>query len=211
MAFCWHHGSSAHGQETPAGAASTGPVVEKQASGQTPVLLPGPAAWRFEKIPLPPRFAPDIRLSGFEEVRFAPGMFDTGSPDYFTYVVALSVDGSLVTDAAALKDFLEKYYRGLSEAVGRGKGLAPDVSQINAVISPVRPGEGAGDQYMATVSFLDTFNDGRRVVLNMEIGVTATQAGRQTLITFLISPQPPTAAAWGALRQIKGMISPGGP
>lgn len=73
----------------PAGRAR--PSVRPRAADQTPVMLTSPADWRFERLPIPPAFAPDVKLSGFEEARFAPGMFDTEAPEYFTYVLALSV------------------------------------------------------------------------------------------------------------------------
>ncbi|MHC4535416.1 MAG: hypothetical protein ACYS6K_15805, partial [Planctomycetota bacterium] len=42
----------------------------------TPKLLLAPVDWRFEAMPLPPRFAPKVKWTGFEEIRFAPGVFD---------------------------------------------------------------------------------------------------------------------------------------
>jgi hypothetical protein len=47
-------------------------------------VLKEPADWRFERLPIPPQFAPDIRINGFEEVRFAPGMFDVVSNYFLT-------------------------------------------------------------------------------------------------------------------------------
>src|SRR5436190_21983899 len=79
----------------------------------TPSILKGPSDWRFEKMPTPPGFAPDVKLTGFEEARFAPGMFETSSPNYLTYVFVVSADGAPTIDSAALKDFLETYFRGL--------------------------------------------------------------------------------------------------
>jgi len=177
---------------------------------RAPVLLKGPADWRFEKMSIPPGFAPDIKLRGVEEVRFAPGMFDTGSPNYFTYVLAVSIDGAEVIDAAAIKDFLDKYYRGLSARVGRRKQLAPDVSQIQAVVTS-GPSSGAGGHYQAKVPFFDTFSDGRKIALNIEIRVTAKPAAKKTLLTLLISPQPPAAEVWKKLREIEKSIDFEGP
>src|SRR5579864_1366219 len=70
----------------------------------TPTILKGPSDWRFEKMPTPPGFAPDIKLTGYEEARFAPGMFETSSANYFTYVLVISADGVQDLDSAALKD-----------------------------------------------------------------------------------------------------------
>ena len=188
-----------------------------QPPNQTPALLKGPADWRFEKMPIPPRFAPDIKLTGFEEARFAPGMFDTGSPNYFTYVLTVSANGTEPLDAAAIKDFLDKYYKGLSAGVGRRKQLAPDVSQINAVVTPAPSSQaapssqGASGSYEAKVTFFDTFNDGRKIALNMEIRVTAKPAAKKTFVRLLISPQPPAAEVWKKLHDIEKTIHLDGP
>ena len=94
----------------------------------TPKLLLAPVDWRFEAMPLPPRFAPEVKWTGFEEIRFAPGVFDNSSPNYFSYVMALSVNGTSAIDAAGIKDFLETYFRGLLPGVGQRKGLAVNAS-----------------------------------------------------------------------------------
>lgn len=60
----------------------------------TATILKEPADWRFEGMPVPPGFAPEIKLTGSEEIRFAPGMFDTGSSNYFTCVLAILADGA---------------------------------------------------------------------------------------------------------------------
>jgi len=173
----------------------------------TPTILKGPADWRFERMPIPPRFAPDIKLSGFEEARFAPGMFDTSSANYFTYVLAISADGNPNLNSEALKDFLEKYYRGLSVGLGRRKGLSPDPAQMNAEVTPA---PSAKDRSTADVTFFDTFNDGRKVTLHVEARVIPQPASHKTGLIFLISPQPKDNAVWKTLREIESKIGFGG-
>lgn len=104
-------------------------------------------------------------------------------------------------DAATIKDFLDKYYQGLSAAVGRRKQLASDVSQINAEVTPAQSGGGVSS-YKATVIYFDTFNDGRKIVLNVEIKVMARPGAKRTFITLLISPQPLDAEVWKKLHEI---------
>jgi hypothetical protein len=168
-----------------------------------PTILKGPADWRFERMPTPPGFAPNIKLTGFEEARFAPGMFDTSSPNSFTYVLVISADGAPDLDSAALKDFLEKYYRGLSVGLGRQKGLSPDPAQMIAEVAPVQ-----GDKMRCTakVTFFDTFTDGRKISLNVAARVVALPAAKKTGLILLISPQPKDHAVWRTLREIDGKI-----
>ena len=168
----------------------------------TPAILKGPSDWRFESMPTPPEFAPDIALKGFEEARFAPGMFDNTSADYLTYVFVISADGAPNLDSAALKDFLEKYYRGLSVGVGRQKGLSPDPAQMVAEVTA----EGR-DRMTARMGFIDSFTDGRKVMLNIEARVVPRPAAKKTGVILLISPQPKDHAVWQRLRAIGGAIA----
>lgn len=168
-----------------------------------PAILKGPTDWRFEKMPTPPMFAPDIKLKGFEEARFSPGMFDTSSPNYFTYILVISADGTPQLDSAALEDFLQKYYRGLSVGLGQQKGLSPDPAQMNAEVAPA-PGEK--NRYTAKVTFIDTFTDGRKTTLNIEARAVPKPAAKKTGLILLISPQPKSHAVWQKLREIDRTI-----
>lgn len=158
-----------------------------------PTLLKGPADWRFERLPIPPGFAPDIKWTGYEEARFAPGMFSTASTNYFTYVLAVSVEGTASIGTNDLADFLDKYFKGLSTGVGRRKGLVPDPAQLGAKVTATKD---APNQFTARVPFFDTFNDGRRIVLNMEITALPRVAEKKTLVVLLITPQPVEAPIW---------------
>jgi hypothetical protein len=167
-------------------------------------VLTEPADWRFEGMALPPGFAPDIKLAGVEEIRFAPGMFDPGSSDYFSYVVAVLADGAPELGPADLKDFLEKYYRGLSVAVGRGKRLSPDPKQMTVVVNPASADSKAKGRFVAEVVFFDSFSDGRKISLHVEAIVIPRPAARQTCAILLISPSSKDAPVWETLREIGG-------
>jgi hypothetical protein len=183
----------------------TGPSIAQPRRDMTPTVLKGPADWRFEKMPTPPMFAPDIKLSGYEEARFAPGMFDNTSTNYFTYVLIVSADGAPEIDGPALKDFLEKYYRGLSVGLGQRKGMKPDPAQMVAEVSP-----GAEGRSNATVTFFDSFTDGRKIKLNVEARVVPRPGVKKTGLVLLISPQPKSHEVWRKLHEIEGSIDFGG-
>jgi hypothetical protein len=170
-----------------------------------PTIFKEPTDWRFESMPIPPGFAPDIQLKGFEETRFAPGMFQTSSSNYFTYIIVLALDGSPKVDATQLKDFVDKYYRGLSIGVGRRKNLTPDPAKFDCVVMPAKA--DAKHQFDVVAPFFDTFNDGRQIKLNIEVITTAKPDAKKTFVTLLISPQPKEHENWKTLREIGGKIS----
>ncbi len=179
------------------------PLAALHAAGpEHPTILKEPADWRYEGMVIPPGFAPDIKLTGSEEIRFAPGMFDTHSSNYFTYAMVILANGTPELGAAELKEFLEKYYRGLSTAVGRGKGFSPDAGQMKAVVNPAPPGPEGKNRFVAEVVFFDSFTDGRKVNLHVEALVIPRPASKQTCLIMLVSPASKDAAVWQTLREI---------
>ncbi|MBI5683478.1 MAG: hypothetical protein HZC54_00225 [Verrucomicrobia bacterium] len=174
----------------------------RAAGPEHPAILKEPADWRFERMAIPPGFAPDIKLTGSEEIRFAPGMFDPNSSNYFTYVMVILADGAPELGAADLKEFLETYYRGLSAAVGRSKGFSPDAGQMRAVVKPAPPGPDAKNRFVAEVIFFDSFSDGRKINLHVEAVVIPRPASKQTCLIMLVSPSSKDAAVWQTLRDI---------
>ena len=129
-------------------------------------------------------------------------MFDPSSPNHFTYALAISIEGTSAIGAAELKDFLDKYFKGLCTAVGQRKGLKPDPKEFDAKVEesttdPKRPGH-----FTAKVPCFDTFNDGRKLLLNMEIAVIPKTDEKKTLVVLLISPKPSDGEIWKQLRTI---------
>lgn len=148
---------------------------------------------------LPPGFAPQVKLKGTEEIRFAPGMFEPASRTYFTCALALVVDGTTELGAAELRDFLEKYYRGLSAGRASRSGVTPNPAQTQAEVQAV---EGAKNRFTAQVGFFDTFSDGRRILLHVEAAVLPAAARKQTTVILLVSPSAKESGVWPALREI---------
>ena len=167
----------------------------------TPVILKEPADWRFETFPMPPGFAPDVKLKGSEEARFSPGMYDTTSPYYFTYAIAITAEGPLSWGPAELKDFLEEYFRGLSTGRAKRTGAQPDVSQMIATVAPRAGAEGT-NRLSAQMVFIDSFTDGRKVTLNVETQLIDRPEAKQSVIIFLISPSATDSPAWKDLREV---------
>ena len=164
-------------------------------------VLKEPADWRLETMPVPPGFAPDIKLNGSEEIRFAPGMFDTASGNYFTCVIAITADGAPELGAAEIKDFLEKYYRGLSTGRAQRTGVKADANQMNATVAP-SSGAAAKNRFDAQIDFHDSFSDGRKITLNVEAQTFPLAAQKQTCMLLLVSPSAKDSAAWKTLRDI---------
>lgn len=179
----------------------TAPQAQKQ-QASTAKLLPEPADWRFEAMSLPPSFARDIVLTGEEEIRFAPRVFDPTAPMYFTCVIALRLDKEALAPAM-LRSFLDKYYRGLSATVGPRNGHTFDLSQAKAsALQPDPTSTGARPRYHSEVIFFDPFSDGRKITLLIETRTFAAAPADKPNVLLLVSPSPRDHANWKTLHEI---------
>jgi hypothetical protein len=162
-------------------------------------VLKEPADWRLETMSVPPGFAPDVKLSGTEEIRFAAGMFDNTSPTYFTCALAIVANGAPTLGAAEIQDFLERYYRGLSTSRAQRSKMEVDPAQMKAVVDPV---PGAKDRFDAQVVFFDSFSDGRKVTLHVEAQVIGQPSANRACLILLVSPSAKESDVWPSLREI---------
>lgn len=150
------------------------------------------SGWVTEAIELPPGFAPDLP-AGREVLLFAPGMFEAGAPDFWSYAFLMEVQGSAV-DTARLEEIFELYYDGLISAVAPGKGF--DVPADPASVSFRAAGVG---HFVGEVSTLDAFVTGAPLELHMLVDAEAI-GGERTLLRVMASPAAPgDAAIWRAL------------
>lgn len=173
--------------------------TQTRAQDAQPQLLTLPPDWRFELINFPLEFAPDLDYQGFEELRFAPGMFDTTTTTYFTYMFAIMLEGKHDFSIPFTKKFLTAYFQGLSEAVAQSNKITVDTSLISVTVTRPDIKTGKHEAYFITTKYIDTFNGGREVTLNMEMAVLYPKNGEKTYLQAVVSPQPKYAEVWKEL------------
>ena len=149
------------------------------------------SAWASETIQLPPGFAPGLP-PGLEELRFAPGMYDAGAEDYWSYVYVLRFEESAGGEDW-LRDVLEQYYDGLITAVAGSRGLTLEGEPAEVTL---RPGEDGKQR--ADVDLVDAFVTGAPLTIHMELELVPSDAGTQ--VRAAVSPQPPDHPVWSDLR-----------
>lgn len=166
--------------------------------------------WRSERLTFPLEFAPSLPYKGFEELRFAPGMFDRASDTYFTYVFFWWIAGDVVPTREGLEKDLVTYFRGLSDTVGTARTLPIATNTVTARVSQVmafgRPATETAPRYRAVVQTPDPFNGGAMVTLNIEITSQYCADAKHSCIFFCVSPQPYERDEWDTLRAIRNLF-----
>lgn len=169
---------------------------------QPELLPPTPAGWRFERINFPLSFAPELKYEGFEELRFAPGMFSPESDTYFTYIFAMKITNEATLDAAGLQSLLETYFCGLCWTVAKEKKFDIDVTKISAKVRAGKPDAQPTGHFEATVESFDPFVTGKPLTLYLEMIVIETSRTDHRVFAA-VSPKPADSPVWKVLRSLK--------
>lgn len=167
------------------------------------LILSEPGNWEFERFALPPGFAPAITYKGYEELRFAPGMYKTDAEDYFSYAFVANLEEIKDPTETDLLNYLLSYYKGLCGLVARDRKLTIDTSSIKVAIKKNGTDVTATGIYEAVVNLFGVFTNGAPVTLNLDIQVIQNAARKRTYIIFLASPQSRTANIWQQLYDIR--------
>ena len=172
--------------------------------------LAAPKDWSGETIELPPGFAPDMKLKGYEHIRFAPGMMKSGSDTFFSYAFVFELSPKPELTETVVKDEFLKYFRGLCKAVLNGKFPDVDPSEFTLELQQVKPdpkqalNEKAADsptQYTGKLDWVEPFATKKRQKLNLEIQTWTKN--EHNYIFACVSPQPADAAIWKQLHTIR--------
>ena len=177
-------------------------IAVKAQENKTEILME-PSTWEFEKVPLPPSFATAITYKGFEELRFAPGMFKKDAHDYFTYVFVAQIDSSVVISQEDVKNYLVNYYQGLCAITAKDRKLVIDSSKINAAVYRQKKSTANYATYEAIVNLFGVFADGAPVTLNVEVSVIENVPDKKTWMFFIASPLHKKDETWKQLYGIR--------
>ncbi len=172
--------------------------------------LAAPEGWGGETIELPPGFAPDMKLKGSEQIRFAPGMMKPASDSFFCYAFVFDLQPEPALTEAVLKDEFLKYYRGLCQAVLNGKLPDVDPSKFTLELQRVKSdakssldekGVDTPMQYAGTLDWVEPFATKKQQKLNLEISTWARND--RNFIFVCVSPQARDTAIWKQLHAIR--------
>lgn len=179
------------------------PAQQEDPAFQT-LYSTAPDTWRGEIIPFPLEFAPDIELSGREELRFAPGMFDPKKGDFFSYTFVWWLDGKVAVDQKMLRDNLLRYYKGLYRA--RAKTNQKDLSSTQVEVTATRDlawVPGAEQNFRARIEWVDPFVTQKPLTLHMMIAQWYCEDLDHTAVYFAVSPNQEAPDLWETMKGMR--------
>jgi hypothetical protein len=124
------------------------------------------------RYPFPLPWSPAIEHKGIEDLAFAPGFDDMGSPEYHSYLILWWLEGSKPLTADQLRSDMAAYFRGLAEQRERNNHFVPDLSKVSAEYSnsdngPQTFGGAPAKNFNGSVTLYD--RQGMVLTLNSEV------------------------------------------
>jgi len=163
------------------------------------VEIETPKGWRTETLSLPTGFAKDMKLTGFEEVRFAPGMFRPDAEDFFTYCFVFCLPDQAPPNPKVLTEELLKYYRGLAVAVTRRSGIDVKSASFTLKITPVKDSK---TKSRGVMTWIEPFATRKPQTLNLEIESVLVSSVKGCLLKIAVSPKPRDGNVWKPMRKL---------
>jgi hypothetical protein len=169
---------------------------------QAPYYLPAPKDWAIERFPVPISFAPQIRYSGVEDIRFAPGWGKATSEGYWTYAFLWLLDAAPKMNAEIIAGNLTDYYSGLIKINADSSWAASgNIIPVTASFKKVKTADGDLETYTGSVEMAD-YMQRKPILLNCIVHLATCPESGKTIIFHEISPKPFTHANWISLNQL---------
>jgi hypothetical protein len=167
-----------------------------------PYALNIPKGWSIEGFSLPAAFAPQMNVSGVEELRFPPGWGDSASNEYWSYAYLWWLKGNTTVDEVSLQKDLQALYTGLvgRNIVSRQIPLSKQVP-TNVRVRKVMTASGDVQTFQGETQMLDYMAQ-KPIVLHLLIHVKDCSKEDHTAVFVEVSPRPPTHSIWKELNQL---------
>lgn len=169
---------------------------QEQTEKEVEPLLEAPDDWGVEQIRFPLSFAPSIKFSGYEDIRFSPGWSKVDSPEFWTYKMVWHLDEDPQLTEERLAELFETYYDGLACTVAQAGATNPIALQ-----KPVAVFIRDGDNFRGKLRIYDPFTTKDWICLHAQ--VQKSKRGDKNLVVIEMSPKPFDNEVWNELKKVR--------
>ena len=166
-------------------------------------ILISPADWKKESFTFPLEFAPKLAFTGIEEARFAPGWSDKTSPEFWTYSFAWYVDGSINLTEKRLQTFTADYFNGLTQVVGKSKGLKSETVTESFAIFIEKASVDSWQFFEGKVQLFDVFFSEQEIRLNVKVKALYCEEMNKHLVVFSFAPKAFDHKIWQVFENVQ--------
>ncbi len=163
-----------------------------------PTLVNIDKSWGREIIAFPIDWAPKVALSGYEELRFAPGWDQEAHPNFWSIVIIWNVAQQKLLTVSEIATNMEDYFDGLMKPNHWAIEFPEPSIQLETT------SEGKTEMtFMGTLCFFDGFHTGKVITVQLQGSQQFCTDTNRSLVLFKITPQEFEHDIWTTLNAIK--------
>lgn len=156
-------------------------------------ILTNTKNWNKEIIKFPIDWAPNLKLLGFEELRFAPNWNKPKHNNFWSLIMAWSIDAkAILPNKLIIKNF-KGYFDGL---------MKPNHWAENFPEPTIKFTNKSGTNAIFTMTFFDGFHTGKVMTVNVKMSQIFCETAQRAFVTFYISPKKQNDKIWKTLKEI---------
>jgi hypothetical protein len=153
-------------------------------------------SWGIERFPIPIDFAPSIKYSGVEDIRFTKGWSNQKSPDYWSYAFLWLLDNSPVQNVAVIQKNLNAYYDGLIARNIIKKNIPKAIIfKTKTKLHAAKTENGDLQTLDGTIHMLD-YMEQKPMILHAKVHIKKCPGSSQLIVFYKLSPKPFTDEIW---------------
>ncbi len=153
--------------------------------------------WVKEIIQFPIDWAPDLKLTGFEELRFAPKWSDSLEGGFWSLVMAWEVEATKALTSEEIELNFRAYFDGLMIP----NHWATTFPKPMVLFVPVST-DGKKNTLVGKMKFFDGFHTGKLTTVNIKVETHFCKVKNRAVTVFRISPQKLDHEIWSKLFSI---------
>ncbi|MEE9364404.1 MAG: hypothetical protein V3U92_17520 [Cellulophaga sp.] len=161
-------------------------------------ILKNTKNWKKEIIKFPIEWVPDLKYTGFEELRFSPNWSDPKDEQFWSLVIGWMLETKSILTLKELKYNFKSYFDGLMKPNHWSTNFPnPEVHFTK------KPTKNSHDSFIGEMKFFDGLHSGKLVDVNIQLKQIFCKKKQKTLIIFRLSPKKFHHRVWGKLNEIK--------
>lgn len=149
--------------------------------------------WQQEIIKFPIDWAPNLNLTGFEELLFSPKWKDSKSSDFWSLLIGWKVKASSPLLLKDIKYNLHSYFDGLMKPNHWAQKFPEPIIHLRTT----------KNGFYGTMTFFDGFHTGKVMKVNILGEQKFYKEHRKSIISFRLSPKKFQHKIWKTLTSIK--------
>ncbi|TMM29819.1 hypothetical protein FDT66_08065 [Polaribacter aestuariivivens] len=159
-------------------------------------ILKNTKNWKKEIIKFPIDWAPDLNVTGFEELRFSPNWADAKNDEFWSLVIAWKIDATSILTTKEAEHNLKSYFDGLMKPNHWSKEFPnPKVT--------FKKDKNSSTNFTGEMTFFDGFHTGKVITVHIKGEQFFCNKQQKNVIVFRLSPKNTEHKIWKTLEEIE--------